>query len=313
MKKIFLILCLIVTIIACTKTSVDSPADFTVSVNQTTFSVNDTVVFNLTGNPDFITFYSGMPHSKYLYTSDTSMQADSSILSFSTATTAAGSSTQPLTTNYVSLLASTNFNGIMDSANIRMATWTDITTKANLATGTTTVASGNIRLDTLGLTSGNTPLFIAYKYISDTAKANYLSRKWVLSAFNLKSYFPDTTYVLANNFTSGGFNTASLSNAFDTWTYGNVSSITQSFTFNAPAVGSMPDEDWAISRPFNLSQYPADLGIVIKNISQSHFNTYKMTQSYKTPGNYLVTFVARNQYEDNIKTVVRQITLTITP
>ena len=297
--------------IACTKTSVDAPNNFTVSVSKTTYSVNDTVVFNLTGNPDFITFYSGMPHSKYQYASDTTLQADSNVLSFSTVSTAVSATTQPWSANNISLLYSTNFSGIMDSTNIRMASWTDISSKATLANGAATVPSGSIRLDSL--VAGNTPLYLAYRYKSDTSMPRYLSRKWTLSAFNIKNYFPDTTYYSANNFTGGGFYTASLANPFDVWTYGNVSSLTQTMTFNAPAVGSLPDEDWAISRPFNLSQYPPDLGIVIKNISQSHFTTYKMTQSYKTPGTYIVTFVARNQYNGDYQTVVRQVTLTITP
>lgn len=299
--------------VACTKTSVDAPSDFTVSVPQTTYSVRDTVVFNLTGNPDFITFFSGMPHSKYQYSTDTTMPADSNVLTFSTLTTAFGATSQPLTSNYISLLASTNFDGINDSADIRLASWTDISSFANLANGATTTTSRNIRLDTLGLITGNTPLYIAFRYISDSCTNNAKSRMWKLSKFNLNTYFPDTTYSLANTFTGGGFYATSLANPFDVWGFVDTSSITKAFTFSAPAVGSPPDEDWVISRAFNLSQYPPDLGIGIKNISQSHFTTYKMTQSYNKPGTYIATFVAKNQYGTNYQTVVRQVTLTITP
>ena len=313
MKRIFLLLNIMASMVACTKTSVDAPTDFTVSVPQTTYSVRDTVVFNLTGNPDFITFFSGMPHSKYQYSADTSMPADSNVLTFSTTTTAATATTQPLMANYVSLLASTNFDGIMDSADIRMANWTDISSKAIFATGTVTTPSGSLRLDTMGLTSGNNPLYLAFRYISDSCTSSAKSRMWKLSMFNLNSYFPDTTFSLGNSFTGGGFYATSLANPYDVWNYIDTSSITKAFTFNAPAVGSSPDEDWVISRPFNLSQYPSDLGIGIKNISQSHFSTYKMTQSYPKPGTYAVTFVARNQYGTNYKSVVRQVTLTITP
>lgn len=328
MKNILLYLSIAVSMLACTKTSVDAPNDFTVSVSKTTFSVNDTVVFNLTGNPDFITFFSGMPHSKYQYTSDSTMVADSNVLTFASLDSVfKGSTPQPSTMNYVSLLASTNFDGILDSADIRMATWNPIATNAVGALTGTENTVNSIRLDTLGLTKGTTPLYLAFKYVSDTAKSGYTPRYWNLSAFNLNNYFPDTTFTLANNFTSGGFYTTNLSNPFDMWWYNNVSSITQSFTFSFnyigtgtfyppsvyPASGSLPNEAWAISRPFNLSQYPSDLGIVIKNLSESHFSTYKMTQSYPKPGTYIATFVARNQFEGNYKTVVRQITLTITP
>ena len=307
-----------VSLVACTKTSVDAPSDFTISVSKTTYSVNDTVVFNLTGNPDFITFYSGMPHSQYQYSTDTAMQADSTILTFSSLDSVfKGSIAQPVSANFMYLLASNNFNGITDSTDIRLAKWDTIRTKAKGALSGTEKTNETIRLDTLGLTSGTTPLYLAFKYFSDTSRKGYTPRIWTLSAFNLNSYFHDTTYSLANNFAAGGFYNTNLTNPYSMWSYGNVSSITQSLTFNAPAVypanGSLPNEAWAISRPFNLSQYPQDLGLAIKNLGQSHFNTYKMMQSYNTPGTYIVTFVARNQYEGNYKTVVRQVTLTITP
>ncbi len=318
MKKIVVFLLLSASIIACTKTSVDTPNDFTVSVDKLTYSVNDTVVFNLTGNPDFITFYSGMPHSKYQYSTDTTRQFDSTILTFSSLDSVLkGSVAQPVNLNFLYLLASHNFNGVMDSTNIRLAKWDTIKTKAIGAISGTEITTERIRLDTLGQTSSTNPLYLAFKYVSDTIKKNYTPRIWTLSAFNLSSCFPDTTYLLANSYTSSGFYSANITNPYNSWSYGNVSSITQSLTFNAaavyPAIGSLPNEAWAISRPFNVSQYPPDLGLVIKNIGQSHFNSYKMTQTYKTPGNYSVTFVARNQYAGNYKTVVRQINLKITP
>ena len=328
MKRIFLFLTITASMVACTKTSVDAPVDFTVSVSRTTYSVRDTVVFNLTGNPDFITFYSGMRHNKYQYSTDTTMVADSNVLTFTGLDSVfKGSTPQPSTVNYVSLLASTNFNGMFDSADIKMATWKPIATNAiGAVTGGENIVNA-IRLDTLGLTSGATPLYLAFRYVSDTAKKGYTPRYWKLSAFNLKNCFPDTTYYLANNFTAGGFYTTNLTDPYDSWWYNDVSSVTQSFTFsfnysgsgnfNAPSVypayGSLQNDAWAISRPFNLLQYPPDLGIGIKNISQSHFTTYKMTQSYPTPGTYVVTFVAKNQYGTNYQTVVRQVTLTITP
>ena len=318
MKKIILFLLLSTSLIACTKTSVDTPNDFTVSVNSNTFSVNDTVVFNLTGNPDYITFYSGMPHNKYQFAADTLKQSDSTILIFSSLDSVLkGSIAQPVNVNFLYLLASNNFSGIMDSVNIKSAKWDTIQTKAMGAISGTENTSERIRIDTLGLTTGSKPLYLAFQYVSDTIKKNYTPRIWTLSAFNLSNYFTDTSYILANSYTAAGFYQANVTNPFNSWSYGNVSSITQSLTFNAsavyPAIGSLPNEAWAISRPFNLSQYPSDLGLVIKNLGQSHLNTYKMTQTYKTAGTYLVTFVARNQYGNNYKTVVRQITLKITP
>ncbi len=307
MKQIIIALS-IITIISCNKVQLTTPNDFNVTTASATYSVRDTVQFVITGNPDYITFFSGEPHSKYELSNVNTLKADSNILSFSTATTAAGG-TQPLTANNVLLMASTDYNGKPDSASIRKATWKDISARASWATTTTTVLSGNIHVE--DLTTDTMPLYIAYKYFADTAKTGYLSRKWILSAFGLKSYFKDTTYALGTNYTSGGFYTTSIANPFDVWVYGNTSSITQTLTFNAPALGSLPDEDWAISRPFNLSLYPPDLGVYVKNAGDNRVALYK--KRYFKPGTYTATFVAKNQNSAQAFTVVKQITLTITP
>lgn len=311
MKKIVLFFSILLSITSCKKDAVSAPDDFTVTTDKLTYSVKDTIKFYFSGDPDYITFYSGEVHNKWANSAVFKMQADSNILTFSTATTASSTTTQPLSVNNVALLASTDFSGIMDSANIRKATWKNISTNAIFATTTTTVISGNIHADSL--TRDSLPLYLAFRYTADTAKATYLSRKWILSAFSLKSYFKDTTYPLANSYTSGGFYSKSIANPFNTWIYGNTSSITQTLTFNAPAVGSLPDEDWAISRPFNLSFYPPDLGVSIKDLTSNKLAFYNMGRSFLKPGTYTVTFVAKNQNSEATTQVVRQVVLTITP
>ncbi|HSC40020.1 MAG TPA: hypothetical protein VLD19_19185, partial [Chitinophagaceae bacterium] len=89
--------------------------------------------------------------------------------------------------------------------------------------------------------------------------------------------------------------------------------ITTSFTFKAPALGSVPDEDWVISRPFNLWLYPPDLGTQIKNLSDTRLSSYNMTRPFRAAGTYTVTFVGMNRDSENAEQVVKQLTLTITP
>lgn len=313
MKKIITGSVLFVALLSCSKNKIKAPADFTVTTGQSSYSVRDTVVFNFTGNPDYIIFYSGEVHSKYQYASVSRMAADSNLLNFSTTTTAPGAATQPVGVNNVSLLYSTNFSGIYDSANIRKASWTDISSRGKFATTTATVASGNIHIEDLKPASDSTPLYFAFKYVSDTAKTNYLSRQWVLNAVGLKSYFKDTVYALAANFTSGGFYAVNVLNNINTWAYTNTSSITTSLSFKAPALASLPDEDWVISRAFNLSLYPSDLGTQIKNLSDTRLSSYKMTRPFRTAGTYTITFVGMNRDSEHAEQVIKQLTLTITP
>ncbi len=309
MKKLIFCSLIAAAVASCSKVAIEEP-DFEVTTAKTTYTVKDTVSFDFSGNPNYITFFSGEAGKRYELAAVTKKDADSTVLFFSTNTTAANATTQPLSVNNVAVLASTDFTGIVDSANIRKATWKDISSKAVFATTTTTVQSGNIRVDSLK--SATAPLYIAFRYKSDTAKATYLPRKWVVASFGLKNYFKDVVYPLAGGttgavlpFASGGFNEKSILNSSSNWVYNNAN-----LTFNAAAIGSLPDEDWAISRPFDLTLYPSDLGTAIKNTS------VRLTQyryRFTAPGTYVVSFVAKNMDSENAKQVVRQITLTVTP
>lgn len=57
-KKIFLFPVLFLVITACNKNGVVAP-NFNVTTDKTTFQANTDVNFLFTGNPDYITFYSG--------------------------------------------------------------------------------------------------------------------------------------------------------------------------------------------------------------------------------------------------------------
>jgi hypothetical protein len=54
-----------------------------------------------------------------------------------------------------------------------------------------------------------------------------------------------------------------------------------------------------------------DRAISVKGINTDSVEEYIYT--YKTPGNYKVYFIAYNHNKDEVKTVVKQIDLTITP
>lgn len=72
-------------------------------------------------------------------------------------------------------------------------------------------------------------------------------------------------------------------------------------------------ETWVISKPLQgdtVSLGP-DRAISVKGINTDAVEEYIYT--YKTPGNYKVYFIAYNHNKDEVKTVVKQIDLTITP
>lgn len=65
-KKIFLLPLILLVITACNKKEVTEP-DFNVSTSQTTFKAGEPVDFQFSGNPDYITFYSGEAGREYQY------------------------------------------------------------------------------------------------------------------------------------------------------------------------------------------------------------------------------------------------------
>lgn len=79
-------------------------------------------------------------------------------------------------------------------------------------------------------------------------------------------------------------------------------------TFNAPAVGNLPDEDWSISRQLEPNLYPSDLGTQIKNQSVT-LTSYKYR--FSKAGTYKVSFVAKNADSNTTYEVVKEIILTI--
>ncbi len=303
MKKIFLLLYIGAMLTACNKVDIKAPDDFTVTTSATTYSIRDTVKFNFTGNPDQITFYSGEPNRSYANAGRTNAQPDSTILTFSTATTAASATTQPVSANNVAVLASTDYSGALDVASVKKASWTDITARAKFATTTTAVPSGNVHLEDLA--KGSNRLYIAFKYMADTATATSMSRKWTISTLSIKTYFKDTTNIIAGNVQAAGLsNILSVLNPTNTWAFANTS-----LTFNAPAVGSSKDEDWAISRLMDQTVISSDIGVNLKNTT-ALLSQYKY--SFRKPGTYVVTFVGQNVSSNGQAQTIRQITLNIT-
>ncbi|RKR84591.1 hypothetical protein BDD43_4837 [Mucilaginibacter gracilis] len=86
-----------------------------------------------------------------------------------------------------------------------------------------------------------------------------------------------------------------------------------SLTHVGLAAGYPGDDDWAVSKPFDLrTVMPDNKGAVnIKAIYQSALTTY--TYNYALAGTYKATFVATNQKLGDQKQTVKQIEITVIP
>jgi hypothetical protein len=280
---------------ACKKDLSTGDKDFEVTAVKPTLTLGDTARFNVSGNPDMITFYSGEPGKRFEY-KDRATADGTPTLSFSTIR---ANGSQP---NSLQLMISTDFKGVAKGdtvatkANITAATWTDITARAKLSTGATAaVASGNIDLSDYA--AAGKPIFIAFKY---NGVAGSAQSKWTVSAFSVKNVLADgTSYEIANMNTSTtpytvygvttfspGFAAYTLQNIY-TWSVGTTLVITGATpASNAKA----PSEAWAFVGPINLKKVVPDVGVLIKSPTQN-ISGVPFTYKYESKGTFNAVFI----------------------
>lgn len=280
---------------SCSKEMKMDKLSFDVSATNTSLIAGDSAKFNFTGNPTVITFYSGEVGSRYEFRSRVIDTSSNLQLKFSTSTTVATSGT-------LSLLVSNNFTSTVNASNIAAASWTDITNRAILATGTTTVASGTVSL--ADFAQQNKPVFIAFKY---AAAAGALQRKWTITGLTLDHVLADKTYTIANmtaSTPSPGWVATDIKNPAVNWT--NTMVITGATT-TATAVDT---EDWMIAGPIDLSRVLPDAGTPIKTIAEG-MNKFPFVYKYAATGTYSAVFVAANANRDVQESTTKSITIKV--
>ena len=268
---------------------------FDVVAEKTSLGIADSAKFNFNGNPDLITFYSGEVGSRYNYRDRVSDTSTNLQLKFSTATTTATSGT-------LSLLVSNNFTGAINATSISSATWTDITNRAVLATGTTVVPSGTISLSDFA--RQNKPVYIAFKY---SAAAGAVQRKWTITGLTLDHVLSDKTYTIANmtaTTPSPGWVAVDVKNTAVNWTAALV--ITGATTVPT----SVDTEDWIIAGPIDLSRVLPDAGMPIKTIIEG-MNKFPFSYKYQSVGNFNAVFVAANANRDAQSSMIKSLDITV--
>jgi len=302
MKKIYYIILAVAAFAAsCKKMDTDNVA-VNITLPKTTYKVGDTVKFSMSGNADYIDFYSGEPGHNYdlkdVYTSQVSGNPEFQFAS----TVQSGNAT----TKGLYILASNNFNGIYDKTNIAQATWTDITNRATLATSTTSVSSGIINVNDLKV--DGKPLYIAFRYVSvNPAISNQWL--WTISTFQFRTKFANNvTYTNAADNVSAGFGSIEFAGDSAHWSAGT------SLVHAGLKAGYPADDDWAITRPFYLNSINSDAAgvVVVKNITSVPLAPV-FNYQFVAPGTYNVVFVARNANINSSKQKIFTFTITVAP
>jgi hypothetical protein len=295
MQKILIIATVIMCSIACNKKEVDATG-FTVTADRESYTTADTVRFAFTGNPYYLTFYSGEPYHKYEFR-DRETAAGTPQLSFTSQMTTGSQ------TNTLKLMVSTDFSGVYDSTNIYQATWTDITSKVKLATNNTATSSGIIDLS--AFVTADHPAYVAFKFNGNAGTAQ---RTWTIKAVALDNVLADnTTYELLGIAEStDGFKAVAMKVPSIGWTISTSQLVIKGFTTNALSVSDT--EGWVVSKPLRLNKVIPDTGTPLKNMTTNMSSYY---YPYTTDGTYTATFVAANVSRYDEKSDVKEIPIIV--
>ncbi|MCE5345142.1 MAG: DUF5017 domain-containing protein [Bacteroidales bacterium] len=158
--------------------------NFDVTTETSTYKVGEEIRFAFTGGSVHnISFYSGETRKDFNFKDGRTVN-----VSDTGATMSFQSSVQLGTqANQVSILSSTDFNGDYSSlASVKAATWTDITSRFVLGTGTAFLASGT--KDISDLIVPGKPIYFAFKYLTKPQETNGLARTWYIQLFSIMSY-----------------------------------------------------------------------------------------------------------------------------
>lgn len=302
---------------------------------STAFKTTHTIVYQLSGNADVVTFYSGALGQRYAFRNRTAANGASQLQFNSLRANGAQA-------NSIQLLISSDFKGVVakshsltgvitrdtvaTNANIAVANWTDISARATWSTGASTATPSGI-IDLSDYAKLEKPVFIAFKY---KAVAGTIQNKWTITNLSLNNVLEDnTTYTQANfaasnqSITNYGVNTPGLgwltildenlnANKYG-WVYTTGVGTAGSLVITGAstvATATAPAEAWAIVGPVNLRKVSPDAGVGIKEITSKMLN-YTATTVYPV-GSYKPTFVASNNTVDGTKAVVKEIPITIT-
>ena len=145
--------------------------------------------------------------------------------------------------NTLQVLASNDFKQVYTAAGVAQGTWTDITSRATLSTGTDNTPSGIINLS--DFLAQKKPIYLAFKYTGTTGSTQ---KTWTISnlKFNLK--LADNSLLPITDIASGGWAQVNVLNPAALWTI----SATQ-LRIAGGAATAADNEDWVISKPVSYT------------------------------------------------------------
>ena len=310
LKKIYILL-LATIVSACSKTMELDALDFDASIAQETVEPGKEITFDLKGNANIVTFYSGEIGKDYQYREGRPLELSEPQVSFSSNANYGKQEKQ------LSVLVSTKFNGDYTpegiKASIDAEEWTDITSEFVLSShkGTNgnydgvTVASGTFDLSNI-ITAEKKGLYFAYRNQVKPDAIGGAVTQWTMSKF----LFTVNTLTGRQNLIDQGSAGWSVIMARDIDVKDPVIQATSVF-FRRNDNRNLYLDNWTITKkiefaPINLGP---DVGEPIKSYADPQLTEFKYT--YDVPGTYIATFLASNVNAEAEKKVVKQVKVTV--
>lgn len=293
-NKIICFILLCCSLSGCDKLEIES-VDFEVSVDKNTYKLGDTVRFTLSGDPDYLVFYSGEKGAKYEFRDRVIVETGNPLLSFTSLKTGAAAAK-------MQLLISTDFSGIYDKKTVSAAQWDDLSSLAVFSTGADNTPSGNITLQQYK--EIKRPIYLAFRsYKPDDGMAQNYNH--TIRTLNIKLDGVDGhSYEINPGINLQGWNNVEWAAESVPWV---VNSSNQLVLNNAAPTGV--HEEWAISGAIRLDNVVPDRPKSLKSMAM--VMPRQLEHVFKERGVYKVTFVASNQSAEDKKESIKELDITI--
>lgn len=306
MIKYIYALLLVVMASACSKTMDLGALDFDASTSQETVIAGEEITFDLKGNANIVTFYSGEVGNDYQYRGGRPLELFDPQVSFASD---AWYGTQK---GQISVLVSTEFNGDFSAENVRSSfdagEWIDITNEFVLPenTGTRqTVANGPFDLSNI-ITAEKKGIYFTFR---NQTTAGGSPTQWTFSKFLI------TANTLTGRQTLVDVKSADWTSVV-LGTLGNPGVPNASGTSVWFPRGNTPYpayDNWIVTKKIEFTDrnLGPDLGEPIKSYADPQLAEFKYI--YDVPGTYIATFLASNVNAEGEKKVVKQVKVVVDP
>ncbi len=301
--------------------------DMTV-VSEGSSMIKDTIVvkkstdvqFNFSGNPDFITFYSGESGHVYSKRNLTESPIDkiNSKLEFSVKTQYGNAAT---VAGSLKVFLSNEFEGLYkndkqrDSISVETTKWVDVTEECGIPQKVG-ITSGVLTLS-LNEYLGNR-LALAFLYSpKDNSQAQPVWEIYNLKIINTDKETGETEgRIQTKDFGFTPLDMYAVTNAYKTvtdntegvWNTSKAISDPSTIRIHSSSTGKPLHKDWLISNPIIINARTPDGGVGIKTIT-NRLDSY--THQYDKAGVYTITMIGRNNNFEAASEVIREVVIKV--